>query len=344
MLESGFTRVGEFHYLHHDPEGKPYADPAEMALALVSAAEQTGVGLTLLPVFYAHSDFGGVKPTRAQRRFVNDLKSFAVLLEASAKAVSGLPDAILGAAPHSLRAVTGTELAGVSAMSSGPIHIHVAEQVKEVDDCLAWSRQRPVEWLLNGAPIDARWCLVHATHLTEDETRRLALSGAVAGLCPITEANLGDGIFPAREYLAAGGAFGIGSDSNVLIDAAEELRLLEYAQRLALRVRNVLATGPGASTGLALLRSALAGGGQALGAQGALEPGASADFVTLDLGHPSLSGAAIERLADAWIFAAGKGGVEHVWRRGRRVVEHGRHVRRDAIAARYRRALKGLLS
>jgi formimidoylglutamate deiminase len=344
MLESGFTRVGEFHYLHHDPVGKPYADPAEMARALVSAAEQTGVGFTLLPVFYAHTGFGGAPPAHAQRRFVTNLDSFAVLLEASTKAVSILPDAILGVAPHSLRAVAGDELATVAGMIGGPVHIHVAEQVKEVEDCLAWSGQRPVEWLLDAAPVDSRWCLVHATHMTAGETRRLASSGAVAGLCPITEANLGDGIFPAREYLASGGAFGVGSDSNVLIDAVEELRLLEYSQRLALRSRNVLAGDPGASTGLALLRGAIAGGGQALGALAALEPGASADFMTLDLGHPSLSGAGVERLADAWIFAARGGGVEHLWRRGRKVVEQGRHVRRDEIAARYRSVLKGLLS
>jgi formimidoylglutamate deiminase len=344
MLESGFTRVGEFHYLHHDPTGAPYGEPAQMAAALVSAAELTHIGLTLLPVFYAHSGFGGADPALEQRRFVSGLDSFAVLMDSSADAISTLPDGVLGVAPHSLRAVTGNELAVVSRMGGGPVHIHVAEQGREVDDCLAWSGRRPVEWLLDAAPVDSRWCLVHATHMTADEVQKFASTGAVAGLCPITEANLGDGIFAAKEYIACGGAFGVGSDSNVLIDAVEELRLLEYSQRLIHRQRNVMAGASGFSTGLTLLQGALGGGAQALGSRAALEPGASADFLSLNLEHPSLADRAADQLADAWIFAVRSGGVEHVWRRGRRVVEGGRHLRRAEIGARYRSVLQRLLS
>lgn len=337
MLEAGFTRVGEFHYLHHDLDGTPYADLAEMAARIAAAADATGIGLTLLPVFYAYSGFGRQPPTHGQRRFVNNLDTILRLVEASRSAVKPLPDAVVGLAPHSLRAVDIEYHFNNLDTISGPIHIHVAEQVKEVEDCLAWSGARPVELLLDRARVDARWCLVHATHMTPDETRRLAVSGAVAGLCPITEANLGDGLFPASGYLAAGGAFGVGSDSNVLIDAAEELRLLEYGQRLATRARNVFADGPGASTGAALYRGALKGGAQALGVEAGLKPGVSADIVSL-----SGEGRAGDGHLDAWIFARGRK-VGSVWRAGRKVVADGRHVARAAIEARYRASLARLL-
>jgi formimidoylglutamate deiminase len=215
--------------------------------------------------------------------------------------------------------------------------------VKEVEDCLAWSGTRPVEWLLDHADVDARWCLVHATHMTDGEARRVAESGAVAGLCPITEANLGDGIFPADSFLAAGGAYGVGSDSNVLIDASEELRLLEYGQRLTHRRRNRLAP-PDASVGDTLYRSALAGGARALGAPVGLAVGNPADFVTLDAGHASLAERREGLLTDGWLFAAGRQAIDGVWRRGRRLVTAGRHVDRARIAARYRRILGELLA
>jgi formiminoglutamate deiminase len=337
MLETGFTRVGEFHYLHRDPSGAAYADPAEMAARVAAAADETGIGLTLLPVFYAHSGFGGQEPKPAQRRFLHTLDEYAALVEASRNAVKPLGDAVVGTAPHSLRAVTAEELSHVATLAS-PIHIHVAEQTKEVEDCIAWSGKRPVQWLLDNASIDARWCLVHATHMTDDETAALAKSGAAAGLCPITEANLGDGIFPAVDYLAAGGRFGVGSDSNVLIDAAEELRLLEYGQRLQHRARNVFASHEGASTGGALFRAALAGGMQALGV------GDTADLVSLDMDHPALTGRKEDALLDAWIFAARGGAVDCVWRQGRKVVRHGRHRARDEIVERYKLALDKLLA
>lgn len=344
MLESGFTRVGEFHYLHHDPAGHPHPGPA-MAEALAEAAHGSGIALTLLPVFYAHSGFGGQPPSPAQRRFICSLDQFAALHEASGKAIAGLPGAVLGLAPHSLRAVTPEELETLVAVAGeAPIHIHVAEQIAEVEACLAWSGQRPVEWLLSHSPVGANWCLVHATHMTTAETTALARSGAVAGLCPVTEANLGDGLFPADEFLSAQGRFGVGSDSNVLIDASEELRWLEYGQRLARQSRNLFARDSGASTGRALFGGALAGGAQALGSASGLVEGHWADFVTLDHRHPALVGAQGDGWLDGWIFAAGRSAIDTVWRAGSRVVSNGRHVAREPIAVRYRAAIRNLLA
>lgn len=343
MLESGFTRVGEFHYLHHDADGRPYADPAAMSAAIVAAAAETGIGLTLLPVLYTHSGFGGLPAQPGQRRFVHDLDGFARLLEAARRHAARLPDAVVGVAPHSLRAVTPDQLAHVPHLAGdAPIHCHIAEQEREVADCVAWSGQRPVAWLLDHAPVDARWCLVHATHMTGAETAALAASGAVAGLCPITEANLGDGLFPAEAFLAAGGRIGVGSDSNVRIDAAEELRLLEYGQRLALHRRAVLAGAPGASTAEALFDASVSGGAQALGCSGGMVEGASADIVSLNSGHPGLIGHGPESLLDAWVFAAGSGAIDGVWRHGAKVVSGGRHHAREAIARRYAAVLGDL--
>ncbi|WP_070152096.1 formimidoylglutamate deiminase [Sphingobium phenoxybenzoativorans] len=343
MLEAGFTRVGEFHYLHHDRDGAPFGDPATMSVAIIAAAAESGIALTHLPVFYAHSGFGGQVPGEGQRRFIHSPDSFAALLDRMAALIGTLPDAVLGIAPHSLRAVTPDELALLTPLTQGPIHIHVAEQVREVEDCMAWSGARPVEWLLDNMPVDRRWCLVHATHMTPTETQMMAASGAVAGLCPITEANLGDGLFPAQQFMQEGGIWGIGSDSNVLIDATEELRLLEYGQRLFAHGRNIFSP-PGGSTGSALFRTALTGGAQALGASAGLALGNAADFLTLNHDHPSLAGRTDDALLDGLIFVAGKSAIDGVWRRGDRLVEGGRHVARDAIAARYRRALGVLLA
>ena len=344
MLEAGFSRVGEFHYLHHDRDGKPYADIAEMGQRIAAAAAETGIGLTLLPVFYAHSTFGGAAPNDGQRRFINDVDGFARLLEGCRVAASRVDGSVVGVAPHSLRAATPQELAAVVKMAGdAPIHIHVAEQTKEVDDCVAWSGQRPVEWLLSHAEVNGRWCLIHATHMTEAETRAMAESGAVAGLCPITEANLGDGTFPAPVFVEHGGRFGVGSDSNVLIGLPDELRQLEYSQRLAHRARNVLAVA-GGSTGGALFDAALAGGARALGAgTSQLEAGASADFVSLDANGPSLAGKSGDAILDAWIFANGAG-IDCAWVRGRKLVEGGRHRKRDAIAAKFRKTMLELLT
>ena len=312
MLETGFTRVGEFHYLHHDPAGAPYDDIAELAVRIAAASSQTGIALTLLPVFYAHGNFGGAPPVPGQRRFLNNADGFARLMEESRRAITHLDDANIGVAPHSLRAVTPDELRGIVPLAKGgPVHIHAAEQTKEVDDCVAWSGARPVQWLLDHVGVDANWCLIHATHMDDGETEGLAKSGATAGLCPITEANLGDGVFPTPAYLACGGHFGIGTDSNVLIDPAGELRMLEYAQgnhaarNAWLRARILTA----------LHRCAP----RALGASGDWPPGAAIcqRFHT----HPALAGRSGNALI-SWIFAASGGVVDCVGagRNGRRMV------------------------
>jgi formimidoylglutamate deiminase len=343
MLESGFASVGEFHYLHHAHDGSAYANLAELGERVGAAAGAAGIGLTLLPVFYAHATFGGVSPLPEQRRFVNDPDRYAALIDASRRAVAALPFARVGVAPHSLRAATADELARVVDMAGdNPVHIHIAEQTKEVEDCLASSGARPVRWLLDHAPVDKRWCLIHATHMDESETADAARSGAVVGLCPITEANLGDGIFPATEFLGHEGRFGVGSDSNVEIGAAEELRLLEYGQRLTRRARNVFAP-PGGSTGRALYARALAGGAQALGrATGRLEVGAIADLVSLDPAHPALIERRGDAILDSWIFAGGRAAIDGVWSAGVKVVANGRHARRDAIAQTYAQAMARL--
>ncbi|HEY2276194.1 MAG TPA: formimidoylglutamate deiminase [Steroidobacteraceae bacterium] len=349
MLEGGFTRVGEFHYLHHDRDGRPFTDPGELAGRLAAAAARAGIGLTLLPTLYAHGGFGGAPPTERQRRFINDPGRFARIVESSRSALSTLPGASVGVAAHSLRAVTPPELAeAVTLARGGVIHIHIAEQLREVDDCLAWSGRRPVQWLLENAPVDESWCLVHATHATDAELQDVAACGAVVGLCPVTEASLGDGIFPAAAFLAAAGRGGIGSDSNVRIDAAEELRTLEYSQRLAHRARNVLASGAGASTGRSLFDVALAGGSQALQPSGSgptgLTAGASLDVVTLAAGHPALVGRQGDEILDSWIFAGDRGLIDCVWCAGVKVVSGGRHRDREAIVVRYNRTLRTLLA
>lgn len=341
MLQAGFVRVGEFHYLHNARNGQAYDDPGEMAASLATAAAEAGIGLTLLPVFYAHSGFGGLAPAEGQGRFLKDLDGYARLLDASRHAISQLPGAVLGVAPHSLRAVTPDELQAVAALApQDPIHIHIAEQQKEVDDCLAWSGQRPIAWLFDNAEIDRRWCLVHATHADAAELTGLARCGAAVGLCPITEANLGDGLFAADRFLQAGGRFGVGSDSNVLIDAAEELRLLEYGQRLSLRERNVLTTDPQEPTADQLHRAARAGGVQALGCEALeLRSGAPASLISLRADHPSLIESSTAEILSRWIFAAASGGVDSVWVAGHKVVADGRHLRWDAIVADYRQAI-----
>lgn len=346
MLEQGYTRVGEFHYLHHDRDGSPYANPAEMATRIARAAETTGIGLTLLPSFYAHGSFGGMPPHAGQRRFICSIDQFARLLDATRNVIRPLPGANVGVAPHSLRAVTPDELAAIIAMAGdAPVHIHAAEQVREVEECVAWSGRRPVEWLLEHAPVDARFCLIHATHMTPEETASLAQRGAVAGLCPVTEASLGDGIFPAREFLDAGGRFGVGTDSNVLIGVADELRQLEYGQRLKHRERNVLSSGPGISTGRTMFDSALAGGAQALAQPiTGLQPGARADIVTLDTTHPSLAGRCRDAILDGWIFAARAGAIDCVWTGGNKVVENGRHRLRESAPDKFNAAVRRLVA
>jgi formiminoglutamate deiminase len=343
MLEAGFTHVGEFHYLHNNRDGAPYTDRAEMAKRVLSAASETGIGMTLLPVFYAHGDFGGAPAQPSQRRFVSDLDGYAQLLEKCRNAASKHDSASVGVAPHSLRAVTPEELTAVIAMSDGgPMHIHVAEQVREVEACVAWSGRRPVEWLLDNAEIGPEWCLIHATHMTAAETEAVAATRAVAGLCPITEANLGDGIFNGQLFLQRGGHFGIGSDSNVLVDVAGELSQLEYSQRLGNLTRNVIAT-DGKSTGRTLFEGAVSGGTRALrrGVPGLAE-GAPADIVSLIPDALALEGRSGDGILDAWIFASRRPLIDCVWARGVKQVSGGSHRRSQVVQARFLGAMTRL--
>jgi len=348
MLKAGYTSVAEFQYLHHDPDGQPYANQAEMATRIIAASVATGIGLTLLPVFYAHSDFGGAPATPAQRRFVHDPDDFRRLVEQLA-AVQRKGGPVLGVAPHSLRAVTPNQLQWLIGLTDnglvrGPIHIHAAEQRREVDACVKWSGARPVQWLLDHAAVDARWCIVHATHMNAEETQRLAASGAVAGLCPSTEADLGDGIFPAVDYLAAGGRIGIGGDSHVGVDPFAELRLIDATQRLTHERRNLLAK-DGESSGLALFRAALAGGAQALAQPvGTIALGSRADLVVLDTDDPALVEQAPGNLLDAAIFGPGQRLVRDVMVGGRWVIGEGHHADEEAILHRYRRTMRRMLA
>lgn len=340
MLEAGFTRVGEFHYLHHARDGRPHDDPAEHSARIFAAAAETGIALTHLPVFYRHGGFGPRPAGEGQRRFLHDVDTFVALVGACDGMLSRPQDRV-GYAPHSLRAASAEDLTQLAAALPGrQVHVHIAEQVQEVEDCLAFCGARPVDWLHDNTGVDAGWCLIHATHLSAAERRRIVASGAVAGLCPVTEANLGDGLFPAQAHLDEGGAIAIGTDSNIRIDAAEELRILEYGQRLTHRQRNVLAMA-GGSTGARLLAAALAGGTQALGAPAAeLAPGAPADLVALadplDLAQPG------ETMLDRWIFGR-EVGVGDVWAAGQHLVHEGRHIGRARVAARFAATLRRLL-
>lgn len=343
MLKAGYTSVAEFQYLHHDVDGRPYRDPAEMTLQCLAAASAVGIGFTALPVLYRYGGFGGVAPGNAQKRFINDEPRFARIVERLLDETRHDANAAVGIAPHSLRAVDGTllneVLAGIGDRAAA-VHIHIAEQRREVDDCLEHCGQRPVEWLLDHVNVDRRWCLVHATHMTDAETDSLAASGAVAGLCPTTEANLGDGFFNAPRYLAADGCFGIGSDSQISVSPVEELRWLEYGVRLSTGTRNALASSDVAHTGQRLWLGALAGGARATGRRtGVLEPGARADFLVLDANHPRLYGRRGASLVDCWIFSGNDNVVRDVFVGGRQVVFEGHHREEESIARDYRRTL-----
>jgi formimidoylglutamate deiminase len=362
MLKAGYTQVCEFHYLHHQPDGRPYADPAAMSLALVEAAQEAGIGLTLLPTLYMTGGFDGRPLSVRQRRFGHDIDTYLRLLER----LRGLESSKLraGVAFHSLRAVPEEAMRVVLDAIAGmplsrdqhpasmmPIHIHIAEQIGEVQDSLAIRNARPVEWLLDHAAVDVRWCLVHATHIDTDETQRLARTGAVAGLCPTTEANLGDGLFPLTAYLDAGGAIGIGSDSHISVSPVEELRWLEYGQRLITRHRNVGASADMPHTGERLFAQTLAGGARASGvALGWFEGGdpslpsvgPRADMVVLDDTSPLLAGREAADVIDTWLFAGNTNLVRHVMVAGEWVVRDGAHQDERRIATRYRAVVERL--
>ncbi len=347
MLKAGYTGVAEFHYLHHAPDGGAYDDLAEMAERVTAAARRTGIALTLLPVLYNAGGFGGAPVGGAQRRFANGAERLLRIVETMRYRHGADPGFRVGLAPHSLRAVGPESLAeavaGLDAMDDdAPVHIHIAEQTREVEECLAWSGRRPVQWLLDAHEIGPRWCLVHATHMTPEETRAFAATGAVAGLCPTTEANLGDGLFPLEAWLEAGGRLGIGSDSHVSVSPVEELRWLEYGQRLAARRRNIAAR-PEGSTGTRLHATALDGGAGAMAREaGAIKAGRAADIVTLEAAHPLLAGKTGDAILDAYIFAGNANLVRDVMVGGRWIVRDGRHPEEHEIAREFVRTMERL--
>ena len=346
MQEAGYSAVGEFHYLHHQSDGQPYDDISLMSQRIFSAAKTTGIGLTLLPVLYT---YGGVRKAPlegGQIRFGNDVDRFQSLLNAIHKrAVDFAPDTGIGIAPHSLRATSPEDLhALLNNNNAGPIHIHIAEQPKEVTDINSWLGKRPVEWLFSNFDVGKNWCLIHATHMNDIETRMVAQSGAVVGLCPITEANLGDGSFNGRSFLEAGGKFGIGSDSNINISLVEELRTLEYSQRYRDLARNVMIVGE-ASVGQTLYSGAAIDGAKALGRNaGRIAKGQLADLIAIDSTDPALCALSSEQILDGLVFVAKDRVITDQWSAGRHCVKEGRHISRDKIITRYKNAISDLLA
>ena len=346
MLKGGFTSVAEFHYVHQDTTGKPYANPAELALQISQAASSAGIGLTLLPVLYSHSGFGGQAPNEGQRRFIHSTDSYLDLHARLQPVLREQPAQQLGLCFHSLRAVTPEQISAVLAASDlhCPVHIHIAEQQKEVDDCLSWSGRRPVQWLYENAPVDERWCLVHATHVEVDEVALMARSGAVAGLCLTTEANLGDGIFPAVDYIAQGGRWGIGSDSHVSLSVVEELRWLEYGQRLRDQRRNRVYRSDQPMVGRTLFDAALVGGAQALGQPiGGLEVGRRADWLVLDGNDPYIATASDDGILNRWLFAGSDRQIRDVMVNGKWVVREGHHAGEEQSSREFAQVLRELL-
>ncbi|MDK2375353.1 formimidoylglutamate deiminase [Serratia fonticola] len=343
MLKGGYTQVAEFHYLHHTPEGKAYADRGEMTGRLSEAALQAGIGMTLLPVLYSYAGFGAQPAQAGQRRFIQSAESYLEQQQVIARQLAGQPLQNQGLCFHSLRAVELGQMQQILAASDQtlPVHIHIAEQQKEVNDCLAWSGQRPVAWLYEHLPVDSRWCLVHATHLDREELEQLARSKAVAGLCPTTEANLGDGIFPGDSYLHHQGRWGIGSDSHVSLNVVEELRWFEYGQRLRDQRRNRLTTPEQPAVADVLYQQALRGGAQACGtAIGKLVVGYRADWLVLDGDDPYLASAPDASILNRWLFAGGKEQIRDVFVAGRQVIEQGRHALQQQSSAEFLQVLK----
>ncbi|WP_293576641.1 formimidoylglutamate deiminase [Phaeobacter sp.] len=346
MLEAGFASVGEFHYVHHQPGGLPYDDPSELSQRILAAASEVGIGLTHLPVLYTCAGVNQEPLAGGQLRFGNELDRY---LELQARCRSSLPDApadtAVGIAPHSLRAIRPSDLTELlAAVPTGPVHIHIAEQLQEVADVTANHGQSPVAWLLDQVEVDDRWCLIHATHMTSAETLAMAQSGAVAGLCPVTEANLGDGAFNGPEFITAVGQFGVGSDSNIRISLTEELSTLEYSQRLRDMARGVMVVGEG-SVGTTLFCGSARGGAQALGRDtGEIAVGKWADLMAVDRDHPALCGLRDEQVLDGLCFAAPNSVVTDVWSAGRHMVQQGRHVARTAVVDRYRGVMRNLMA
>jgi len=341
MLKMGYTRVAEFHYLHHDIDGSAYnskaitdksASLATMAQAIFDAAQESGIGLTLLPVLYQHSGFGEQSPSEGQKRFINSTEQFNQLVSDCFTLSEQYSNTNVGIAPHSLRAVDKTSL--LSAVehvrrldNQAPIHIHISEQQKEVDDCLEYFGKRPVQWLLDNVELDKHWCLIHATHIDEAERKGIIAKEAIAGICPTTEANLGDGIFPTTEFLAEKGTIAIGSDSHISVNPIEELRWLEYAQRLIKQQRAILATDEHASVGQNLWQQAAMGGAQSTNSNtGCLAIGKQADLLVLDKDKTKLFANANQQLLDSMIFASQQNPVSYVMVNGIWQIKAQQHV------------------
>ncbi len=338
MLEAGFTHVCEFHYLHHQPNGRPYDNPAEMSQAIIRAAEDAGIGLTLLPVLYQTGGFDGRGLNDTQKRFAHSTEDFLTLIESLQKQESHLLK--IGVALHSLRAVPEhslSELLPILAKKKLPVHIHIAEQAAEVNECLDIRGARPVQWLLDNAEVNEQWCLVHATHIDAKECKALAKSNAVVSICTTTEANLGDGFFPFKDYTKHAGRWAVGTDSNASVSLVEELRWLEYGQRLKHQQRNMAATKQQANVGAALLQGAMDGGWQASGVE------ARDDEIVLDAEAPALYHSTSENLADRFIFAGNRPCIRTVKSLGLVRVEEGQHVFRRPFEAAYKLALGQLL-
>ena len=346
MLEAGFTSCGEFHYVHHQPTGMAYDNRSEMSAALVRAADQSGISLTLLPVLYCRSGFDSLTVNEGQKRFFNTPETFNLLMSDCRSMLAEYPQHRLGMAAHSLRAASVEQIQEVIDAQKDeiiPIHIHIAEQTAEVEECQSTVGARPVDYLLDSFPVDENWCLVHATHLEENELERAAASGAVAGLCPVTEANLGDGFFEAEHWLQNGGSMGVGTDSNIQVSVIDELRLLEYGSRLRNKSRNVLSSN-GQSCGRSLYGHALKGGTAALGHHcGRIEAGFRADLVELDSSHPFLQDRKGDQHIDSWIFSGDPSMVRSVWVSGKKVVQESRHILKSELEKPFRQAMKALL-
>ncbi|MGX5202059.1 formimidoylglutamate deiminase [Aliikangiella sp. IMCC44632] len=350
MLKAGYTSLVEFHYLHHQPTGKFYPDPAEMSHQVIQAAKQAGIAITHCPVLYRYAGFGEQAPLQAQQRFVHQTDDYLDLVDTLHASYQSETNIKIGIAPHSLRAVSQQQLKEIiphikKLDAKAPVHIHIAEQTQEVDDCIKYYHQRPVEWLLENFNVDDSWCLIHATHLTATEIEAIVGAQAVVGICPTTEANLGDGIFPTQEFLSQDGRIAIGSDSHIAVNVAEELRTLEYAQRLTLQQRAVLTSADCNSVGQNLYTKAAVNGASTLNQNvGALAVGKRADLIVLDQDHPSLVGKKQSFILDAAIFACSQLPVKHVMVAGQWVIENTQHPQQQQITQNYLDVVKKLIA
>jgi len=362
MLKMGYTRVAEFHYLHHDIDGSTYeanavegdtingnsANLATMAQAIFDAAKESGIGLTLLPVLYQHSGFGEQAPSDGQKRFINSTEQFNQLVSDCFVLSEQYSNTNVGIAPHSLRAVDKTSLSSAVAHVRGlnpqaPIHIHISEQQKEVDDCLAHYGKRPVQWLLDNAELDKHWCLIHATHINEEERKGIITKQAIAGICPTTEANLGDGVFPTTEFMAENGTIAIGSDSHISVNPIEELRWLEYVQRLTKQQRAILASTEQASVGQHLWQQAAIGGAQSTNSNtGYLAIGKQADLLVLDSDKTKLFANTSQHLLDSMIFASQQNPIADVMVNGQWQIIAQQHLEQEQTSNNFAKLLTRL--